>query len=82
MVSATALLWRFRKSFPLLSSCVAAQKFQKTGVDYGGLSAEELRNKVKEGLARMKADRWSDFYIHSNVSFWQAMNMDKLDTIK
>lgn len=56
--------------------------FKKLSIITGIETAEELRNKAKEGFERMKVNQWSDFSFHANVSFWNALNMDKLDTIK
>jgi hypothetical protein len=56
--------------------------FKKLAIITGIGTAEELKAKAKEGFDRMKIDKWSDFSFHMNVSFWNALNMDKLDTIQ
>jgi len=56
--------------------------FKKLSIITGIQIADELRKRVKEGLARVRAEQWRDFTWHANVSFWNAANMDNLDTIK
>lgn len=46
----------------------------------GVANADTLRGEVKKGQERLDVGGWHNF--HFNRSFWQAMNMDKLDTIK
>ena len=72
----------YGRMFPFFLRASQHKHFQKLAVITGITTADELRNKAKEGLAKMRADQWSDFSFHANVSFWFALNMDNLDTIK
>ncbi|HAT2746567.1 TPA: TIR domain-containing protein [Citrobacter farmeri] len=53
--------------------------FEKLAVIIGVKSADDLRRAITEGMDRVGVSRWSDFSF--NASFWEAMNMDKLNTL-
>lgn len=72
----------YGRMFPLFLRATQHKHFKKLSVITGVQTADELRAKAKEGFARMKVDQWNDFSFHANVSFWNATNMDKLDTVK
>jgi hypothetical protein len=72
----------YGKVFPFFIRASQHKHFKKLSIITGIETAEELRTKVKQGLERMRVDQWTDFSFHANVSFWNAMNMDKLDTVK
>lgn len=48
-----------------------------TGID----NADKLRELVKKGHERLNVSQWHDFF-WVRETFWSAMNMDKLDTLK
>ncbi|MBV9656935.1 MAG: TIR domain-containing protein [Verrucomicrobia bacterium] len=72
----------YGKVFPLFVRATQHKHFLKlaeiTGID----NADELREKTKKGFVRLGIEKWSDFHFYADVSFWTAMNMDKLDTLK
>ena len=47
-----------------------------TGID----DANALRESVKKGQERLRVNQWHSFGFR--VSFWDYLNMDKLDTLK
>ncbi len=71
---------RHGNEFPFFIRASQHKNFKKlariTGID----SVDTLREKVKEGHARLDVGKWRDFHFQRN--FWGAMNMDNLDTIK
>lgn len=70
----------YGKEFPFFIRASQQKNFKKLAVITGIESAEALRIAVKEGHERHGVDRWHEF--HFERSFWKAMNMDNLDTIK
>jgi hypothetical protein len=72
----------YGKAFPLFIRATQHKHFQKFAEITGIKTADELRTKAKEGFERLSVNTWNDFRLYSNVSFWSAMNMDKLDTLK
>lgn len=71
----------YARVFPFFLRATQRKHFQKLVIVFGIKSAEDLRNKVKEGFARMDVQSWTDFRFYADVSFWSKMNMDKLDTL-
>jgi SEFIR domain len=72
----------YEKVFPFFIRASQHKYFKKLSIITGIETADELRIKTKQGLERMRTDQWTDFSFQANVSFWNAMNMDKLDTVK
>jgi hypothetical protein len=67
------------KDFPLFLRATQHKYFMKLAIITGLEDANKLRELVKEGYERLKAQQWLNFYFQN---FWQTMNMDKLDTLK
>ena len=67
-------------SFPFFMRAAQHKHFSKLAAITGISSADELREKVKEGHVRVGTDKWYNF--HFERSFWSSMNMDNLDTLK
>ncbi|HVU08477.1 MAG TPA: SEFIR domain-containing protein [Verrucomicrobiae bacterium] len=72
----------YGKIFPFFLRASQHKNFTKLSIITGIQTAEDLRKKTKEGLERMRVDQWTQFSMYANTSFWNALNMDKLDTIK
>ena len=72
----------FGKILPLFLRAVQSKNFKKIATITGVQTAQELRDKVKKGFARMGVDNWSNFRAYKHMSFWNVMNMDKMDTVK
>lgn len=68
--------------FPLFVRGAQHKHYRRIQTIVGGLAADELRTKVKEGYERHGVNLWNDLSFHAGVSIWNAMNMDALDTIK
>ena len=71
----------YGKSFPLFIRATQRKHFRKLAEITGVEDANELRAKAQEGFKRIGVENWSDFRFYADVSFWEAMNMDKLDTL-
>jgi len=71
----------YGRKFPFFIRASQHKNFKKLAIVLGVRSADECRDKIKNALERLKSARWSDFSSHADVSFWDAANMDKLDTI-
>lgn len=71
----------YSHDFPLFLRATQRKGFQKLAIITGVSNADDLRNAIKSGLEGTGSNRWSDFR-NSDVSFWQAWNMDNLDTLK
>lgn len=67
-------------SFPFFVRAAQHKHFSKLAVITEISSADELREKVKEGHVRAGTDRWYNFHFERN--FWSSMNMDNLDTLR
>ncbi len=65
--------------FPLFLRATQHKWFLKLAIVTGVENADKLREMVKEGFERLGVQRWYNFHFHS---FWNLMNMDKLDTLK
>jgi len=70
----------YTRDFPFFLRPSQHKNFQKLVAITGIESADALREAVKQGHERLESARWDDFRFHQ--SFWNALNMDKLDTIK
>jgi len=66
--------------FPFFMRAAQHKNFAKISKITGIESADELREKVKEGHERAGTDRWHTF--HFERDFWSSMNMENLDTLK
>jgi len=67
--------------FPLFVRATQHKHFEKLKTMLGVSSADELRERFKQGCERLKVGQWHNFGIQ-DVSFWTAANMDALDTIQ
>jgi hypothetical protein len=67
--------------FPFFIRATQHKHFLKLAIITGIPNADALRDTVKAGYQRLQVDRWHDFVMLYN-SFWNCMNMDKLDSIK
>lgn len=67
--------------FPFFLRASQQKNFKKLAIITGIATADELRGKVKAGSERL-AGQWSNLAFHANASFWEALNMDKLDSLK
>jgi hypothetical protein len=72
----------YGKVFPFFIRASQHKHFKKLSIITGIETAEELRTKVKQGLERMRVDQWTDFSFHADISFGNAMNIEKLDSVK
>ncbi|MFV7670122.1 SEFIR domain-containing protein [Shewanella algae] len=70
----------YSKGYPFFIRAAQHKNFNKLSTITGIASADELREKVKEGHQRLRTDGWYDFHFERN--FWSSMNMDKIDTLK
>ena len=69
----------YSDGYPFFVRAAQHKNYEKLSVVTGIESADELREKVKEGHERLETDRWSTFHFERN--FWSSMNMDDLDTL-
>lgn len=53
--------------------------FMKLAIITGVDDASKLREAVREGHGRLGVNQWPNFHVLD--SFWNMMNMDKLDTL-
>lgn len=67
-------------SFPFFLRCTRRRDFRKLSIITGIESADKLRELVKEGHARANVNAWTHFY--SDRTFWNAMNMNNLDSLQ
>jgi hypothetical protein len=72
----------YGKMMPFFIRATQHKHFKKLSAITGIESVEELRIKAKAGFERMRVNQWSEFNFYANISFWDALNMDKLDTVK
>lgn len=70
----------YSKGYPFFIRAAQHKNFNKLSTITGIASADELREKVKEGHQRLRTDGWYNFHFERN--FWSSMNMDKIDTLK
>jgi hypothetical protein len=77
----TAFYSGYGKAFPIFVRATQHKHFKKLAIITGVQTGEELRTKVKAGLERTNVESWFDYKLHGNSSFWELMNMDKIDTL-
>jgi hypothetical protein len=70
----------YTREFSLFLRASQHNGFQKLASITGVTDANALREAVKRGHERLRVQEWHDFW--PKLSFWQKMNMDKLDTLK
>jgi hypothetical protein len=70
----------FSREFPFFLRATQHKHYLKLATVTGVDSADALREAVKSGHERLRANEWHNF--HFNRNFWESMNMDRLDTIK
>lgn len=75
------LLYASHSDFPFFVRATQHKHFLRLAVITGIKDADELREAVKAGLERLNVNQWYDFAMSSD-SFWNRMNMDKLDSLK
>ena len=68
------------RDFPFFLRATQHKNFEKLAKITGINDADELRAAVKEGEKRLDIGRWQ--VIHFSRSFWDAMNLDRLDSLK
>ena len=68
----------YARAFPLFLRATQHKHFENLSTVTGIGDAETLRTKVKEGLERAQKTSQG----HFDRSFWSALNMDNLDSIK
>ncbi|RMO05309.1 hypothetical protein ALQ47_01224 [Pseudomonas cichorii] len=66
-------------SYPFFVRAAQHKHFNKMSIITGVKSADDLREKVKDGHKRVGISQWYNFHYERN--FWSAMNMDNLDTL-
>lgn len=66
--------------YPLFIRATQHKHFKKIATITGIESADELREKVKEGHENLRVNQWHDFRFERD--FWGSMNMDNIDTLK
>ena len=67
--------------FPLFVRAAQHKYFQRLTVITGISTGDALREKFKLGCERHQIKNWTDMMFWGDVSFWNSMNMDALDTI-
>ena len=72
---------QYDREFPFFLRARQHKNFKKLATITGIDNADTLREAVKQGHERLLVNQWTDF-IRSNISLGNAMNMDKLDTLK
>ena len=75
------LVYASHSDFPYFVRASQHKHFLKLAVVTGISDADALRDAVKAGHERLGVNRWYDFAMSSD-SFWNRMNMDKLDSLK
>ena len=70
----------YGRAFPFFVRATQHKHFLKLATVTGIPDADVLRTAVMEGQERMGVDNWQDFTF--DRTFWESMNMDKLDTLK
>jgi len=70
---------KYGSEFPFFIRATQHKHFKKLSIITGIESADKLREKAKEGYAKLGIKSWYKF--HLGESFWLTMNMDKLDTL-
>jgi hypothetical protein len=75
------LHYRSQSEFPFFIRATQHKHFLKLATITGITDADALREAVKAGHERLNVNTWHDFMM-AFQSFWAAMNMDKLDSLK
>jgi len=75
------LLYRSQDEFPFFIRATQHKHFLKLVAITGISDADDLRSAVKAAHERLNGNIWQDFLFHFS-SFWNYLNMDKLDTLK
>jgi SEFIR domain-containing protein len=70
----------YGSGYPLFIRAAQHKHYLKLAKITGIESADELREKVKEGHERVNVNSWHNFHFERN--FWSSMNMDELDSLK
>ena len=73
---------RYSNEFPFFMRATQHKNFKKLSIITGIDNADKLRQVVKDGCERLQVNKWHDLLFWSHVNFLNAMNLDKLDTIK
>jgi hypothetical protein len=68
------------RDYPFFLRATQHKGFKKLATVTGVDDADLLREQSKAGMVRLDVGKWHNF--HFNRNFWDAMNMDKLDTLK
>jgi hypothetical protein len=71
-----------RTRFPFFIRATQHKNFARLSIITGIISGDELRKKFKEGYEQRQNNQWADLVFDADVSFWDSMNMDALDTIE
>jgi hypothetical protein len=75
------LYYKSQNDFPFFMRATQHRNFLKLATITGVSDANDLRNAVKAGYQRLGVSQWRGFVMQSR-SFWDCMNMDKLDSLK
>lgn len=68
--------------FPLFVRAAQHKYFLRLATITGISTGDELREKFKQGCDRHQTKQWISNVFWDDVSFWNSMNMNALDTIK
>ena len=75
------LLYAQYRTFPLFVRATQHSGFQKLATVTGIQDASELKAACVEGMKRFRVSQWHDFRLRDQ-GFIEAMNIEKLDTVK
>lgn len=70
----------YSEDFPFFIRATQHKNFENLADITGIQNADVLRNTVKEGIEKYGIKKWHNFSFRT--SFWESMNMDKLDLLK
>lgn len=70
----------YSQEFPLFIGATQHKNFEKLAIITGIINADELRKAIKVGIEKYGIRQWHNFSF--TTSFWESMNMDKLDSLK
>ena len=70
----------YAEVFPLFGRAVQHKHFRSLAVILGIGDANAIREAAKQGSQRLQVGNWHDFF-HCDISFSEAMKLEKLDTI-
>jgi len=68
------------RDYPFFLRATQRKGFKKLATVTGIDDADLLREQTKAGMERLDVGKWYNF--HFNRNFWDAMHMDKLNTLK